>query len=863
MLRAICSRAKSPLRHARRPFTSSPFFTPPKVTFLRIVLTGGATAAGFISYKVKGLSDWLHESLEDGWSILYLAKRELAGLLGDLEYRRYPGTQVDDSAENAVNNSFTITTPAEHQSQPDFNDFIRKIIEIRDILRTAGSEDAVKLPNIVVIGSQSSGKSSVLEAIVGHEFLPKGQNMVTRRPLELSLIHTAEPREQIVIHGTAHGPNNPLFDFSQAQAVLREMNMAVPAEDWISDEPIAISIYSPKVPDLTLVDLPGYIQVTNRSQPPVLRDKIRALCERYIQRDNLILAVCAADVDLANAEALKASRIHDPLGERTIGVITKLDLVSPDLAAGLIDNKDYPLMLGYVGVVCKAPGTVAGRSSGPQKSTASAEQAYFREHAEAYSKIENRCGFSALRQLMTSSLEAVLAGSMAAAIVRVEEELSELKYQMKVQYNDRFISPEAYLTDIISSLKREFAQICRQFTRSQMQQHLQDAFHQRFLGLCDEFYWSADVADSLPKSYAQVKEFEDNWEHRLQSSVASFTRSGVGRSMANLMAEQIIRAVHSALLHPPFSYHSTLHAQLCTAAETCLKRRSLAAIEQVENSMKPFKHGVEFTPHEWSQATHQLLSVLRATERQWTQDIDAIKEQLGLKRLRRAVEFLLQHQPTDDVTVDLASNPVLLKAQEVVVKSAKLKRLQARLKAITEIKDSEPLAVRDHSIKSSLFHRMSALLGFKLADSFTAASLQYESMPEKEIVVIKDPCQYVLPEVYLYLMMDRFLNTCSTFVHYELVNEFLQPFADDVVSGDSMQSGVLSINRLPPEQLRLLLSENPVIAKHLHMQERYRALEQVLLRFNDLKNHSRQRAGSSKHFSAPQQEPSMTQKFAV
>ena len=61
----------------------------------------------------------------------------------------------------------------------------KKMIEIRTMLNTVGQSDALTLPSIVVIGSQSSGKSSVLEAIVGHEFLPKGSNMVTRRPIEL------------------------------------------------------------------------------------------------------------------------------------------------------------------------------------------------------------------------------------------------------------------------------------------------------------------------------------------------------------------------------------------------------------------------------------------------------------------------------------------------------------------------------------------------------------------------------------------------------------------------------------------------------------------------------------------------------
>ena len=73
------------------------------------------------------------------------------------------------------------------------------MIQIKEILRISGNEDSINLPNIVVIGSQSSGKSSVLESLVGHEFLPKGQNMVTRRPLELTLVHSPQESEDSVI----------------------------------------------------------------------------------------------------------------------------------------------------------------------------------------------------------------------------------------------------------------------------------------------------------------------------------------------------------------------------------------------------------------------------------------------------------------------------------------------------------------------------------------------------------------------------------------------------------------------------------------------------------------------------------------
>ncbi len=66
---------------------------------------------------------------------------------------------------------------------------LRKLVNLVDELRDVGLQQYIKLPRIAVLGMQSSGKSSVLESIVGIDFLPRGEGVVTRRPLELRLVH--------------------------------------------------------------------------------------------------------------------------------------------------------------------------------------------------------------------------------------------------------------------------------------------------------------------------------------------------------------------------------------------------------------------------------------------------------------------------------------------------------------------------------------------------------------------------------------------------------------------------------------------------------------------------------------------------
>lgn len=127
--------------------------------------------------------------------------------------------------------------------------------------------------------------------------------MVTRRPIELTLIHTPDTDKEY-----SEFPQlqlGKITSFEKVQKTLTDLNLAVSDEECVSHSPIELKIYSPYVPDLTMVDLPGFIQVSTKNQPRALKQKIIDLCEKYIAEPNVILAVSAADVDLANSEGKK------------------------------------------------------------------------------------------------------------------------------------------------------------------------------------------------------------------------------------------------------------------------------------------------------------------------------------------------------------------------------------------------------------------------------------------------------------------------------------------------------------------------------------------------------------------------------
>ena len=124
----------------------------------------------------------------------------------------------------------------------------------------------------------------------------------------------------------------------------------------IAYDPIIVKIFSRQVVDLTMVDMPGITKIPTGDQPFDIENRILDLSMHYIKpKNSIIMAVCAANVDLANSDAIKLARRVDPFGERTIGVMTKIDLMDEGTnAIDIISGKVIPLKLGFVGVVCRS-----------------------------------------------------------------------------------------------------------------------------------------------------------------------------------------------------------------------------------------------------------------------------------------------------------------------------------------------------------------------------------------------------------------------------------------------------------------------------------------------------------------------------
>ncbi|CRK87056.1 CLUMA_CG000851, isoform A [Clunio marinus] len=233
-------------------------------------------------------------------------------------------------------------------------ELISVVNKLQDVFNQINVANTFELPQIVAIGSQSSGKSSVIESIVRRSFLPRGTGIVTRRPLVLQLVKTSPNSEQSEEWGEFSHNEEKFTDFDEiCKEIEQETDFEAGENKGISDKPINLKIFSPHVVDLTLVDLPGFTKVPVGDQPGNIERQIKKLVFHYISNPNsIILAVSSANANIATSEAIKFAKVVDPEGKRTLGVLTKLDLMDKGTdATAMLKGDIISMNLGIVGVV--------------------------------------------------------------------------------------------------------------------------------------------------------------------------------------------------------------------------------------------------------------------------------------------------------------------------------------------------------------------------------------------------------------------------------------------------------------------------------------------------------------------------------
>ncbi|KAK3530538.1 hypothetical protein QTP86_027902 [Hemibagrus guttatus] len=318
-----------------------------------------------------------------------------------------------------------------------YEEKVRPCIDLIDSLRALGVEKDLALPAIAVIGDQSSGKSSVLEALSGVA-LPRGSGIVTRCPLELKM---KKSQEEDFWHGKIKYKKDNDEDYEEeiddpanVEKKIREAQDHMAGVGvGISDELISLEVTSAEVPDLTLIDLPGIARVAVKGQPENIGEQIKRLIRKFITKQETInLVVVPCNVDIATTEALKMAQEVDPSGERTLGILTKPDLVdkgTEDTVVSIIHNEIIYLTKGYMIVRCRGQKEIIDRISLHEASEK--EKDFFKDHShfsELY--VEGKATIPKLAEKLTLELVNHIERSLPRLEEQIEAKLAETQSEL-------------------------------------------------------------------------------------------------------------------------------------------------------------------------------------------------------------------------------------------------------------------------------------------------------------------------------------------------------------------------------------------------------------------------------------------------
>lgn len=257
-----------------------------------------------------------------------------------------------------------------------------------------------------------------------------------------------------------HLPGKKFFNFNEIrQEIERETDNVTGTNAGISPAPINLRIFSPNVLTLTLVDLPGLTKVPVGDQPKDIERLIKDMVLKFITKPNaIILSVTAANTDLANSDGLKLAREVDPEGTRTIGVLTKIDLMDPgtdvvDILAGRV----IPLRYGYVPVINRGQKDIETHKR--IKDAIDTERAFFENHPSYRAKAQY-CGTPFLARKLNMILLHHIKNTLPDIKARIHSTLA--KYQAELQSlggSDLLGSPSNIVLNLITELSNEYRTI--------------------------------------------------------------------------------------------------------------------------------------------------------------------------------------------------------------------------------------------------------------------------------------------------------------------------------------------------------------------------------------------------------------------
>jgi dynamin-like GTPase MGM1, mitochondrial len=477
--------------------------------------------------------------------------------------------------------------------------------------------------------------------------------------------------------------------------------------------------------------------------------------------------VCAADVDLANSPALRASRIVDPLGLRTIGVVTKMDLVPPNQGADILAGNRYPLHLGYVGVVAKPHGKKQTKAGNGRD-----ENDYFLANRTFFDTPSSlMVGTDTLRRRLMEVLESSMASSLHGITNAVQLELEEATYQLKVQYNDRRITAESYVAETIDTLKARFKEFTLQFQKPQIRAKLKAMLDEKVMGVLEQLYWQdrrvPELGDLVADPRVKPGDVEPYWRHKIDAASSLLTKSGVGRDSTLLVADGLRALIDSIASGEPFTFHPRAAERLIQFSHAILRDRIGLASDQVENCIKPYKYEVELEDREWEAGRERAIDLYEKEVKECDDKLKEIRKRVGGSR---RLSGLISHVTT-------------LEEREIEKKAKRLTNANNSSAEGDEVKSNPehyqypPVQILDGTW-SPKNHRFFlnhlpfvARHAMLYNDRLNILKIRLKALKSKRCRIGPES-DALCPEAFLNALADKLAYTSAMFINIELLEQF-------------------------------------------------------------------------------------------
>ncbi|NXM71402.1 DYN2 protein, partial [Serilophus lunatus] len=360
-----------------------------------------------------------------------------------------------------------------------------------------------------------------------------------------------------------HCKSKKFTDFDEVrQEIEAETDRVTGTNKGISPVPINLRVYSPHVLNLTLIDLPGITKVPVGDQPQDIEFQIRDMILQFISRESsLILAVTPANMDLANSDALKMAKEVDPQGLRTIGVITKLDLMDEGTdARDVLENKLLPLRRGYIGVVNRSQKDIDGRKD--IRAALAAERKFFLSHP-AYRHMAERMGTPHLQRVLNQQLTNHIRETLPALRSKLQSQLLSLEKEVEEYKNFRPDDPTRKTKALL-----------------QMVQQFGVDFEKRIEG-------SGDQVDTLELSGgARINRiFHESSSSPIPTPALLPGQMEFDEKDLRREISYAIKNIHTGLFTPDLAFEAIVKKQVVKLKEPCLKCVDLV-IQELINTVR-------------------------------------------------------------------------------------------------------------------------------------------------------------------------------------------------------------------------------------------------------------------------------------